>query len=71
MDGINLIYMVFILGIFGLMFYSLIRWVVVFIVARDDKARRKKYAIMCLISIVMIAFMMISSFIVNFNHNTM
>ena len=71
MDFFNTVFVVFMLGTFGLMFYSVIRWIGVFLADRRDMARRKKYSIMCLISFVIIALVMFISFIVNFKRNTM
>ena len=64
-------FVVLILGTFGLMFYSVIRWIAVLIADRSDIKRRKKYSIMCLISMVIIVLSMVISFIINFKRNTM
>ena len=64
-------FVIFSLGTFGLMFYSVIRWIAVFLSDRSDIARRKKYAIMCLISIVIIILVMAVSFIVSIQKNSM
>ena len=57
--------------VFGLIFYSVIRWLGVFIADRKDLQRRKRYASICGICMLIIVISMIASFVINFRRNTM
>lgn len=71
MSFFNIIFVIMILCAFGLMFYSVIRWLAIILVSRKDKERRKKYAIMCACAMAFIVCSMMISFIINLKRNMM
>ena len=54
MSAFEIICVVFISLLFLTVFYSVIRWLAVFIADRQDTKRRKKYAIMCAVCILIL-----------------
>ena len=71
MDPLNLIATIVICCVFGLLFFSVIGWLVCMIIDRQNIKRRKKYATMCLIAMLALVLLMLVSFIINFKRNTM
>lgn len=71
MSLLNVLEIIVIGGLFSLEFFSVIAWLVCMLTDRKNLQRRKKYATMCLVSIVALILIMIVSFILNFKRNTM
>lgn len=71
MDFWNIATIVFIGSIFLLILYSVIRWVGAMVADRKNEEKRKKYARMCAIGILILVVAMILGFIVNYSRNTM
>ena len=67
----NSVFPVFYMGVIILLNYSIIRWIAVVISDRKALDRRKKYARLCLICMLVIALMLFLSFVINFNNNRM
>ena len=70
MDIWNYLSAVFIGSAVVLIVYSAIRWVGVLGADRDHEGKRKKYAKMCLVGILLLAAVTLIGFIVNFSRNT-
>lgn len=71
MDALNWIATIIICGLFGLLFFSVVGWLVCMLIDRQNVERRKKFATMCLIAMLALVALMIVSFIINFKRNTM
>ena len=71
MDMINAIFPFVMLGIFGTMLYSVVRWLMVMASDRTNTDKRKKYARLCLICMLLIAVAMVVGFVITFKRNTM
>ena len=71
MDRFNWIAAIIIGGLFALIIFSVIAWLVCMLIDRENVARRKKYATLCLIAMLALVAIGIASFIINFKRNTM
>jgi cytochrome bd-type quinol oxidase subunit 1 len=71
MDVIIKVFPIFYSGVCLLMFYSVIRWVAVFIADRNDIKRRKKYAWICLACMGIMVLAVLVGFIMTLRRNTM
>ena len=71
MSILEIAFTVFMMATFGLLLFSVIGWLVVFLVDRQNVVRRKKFAIMCLISVGIIVLAMVVSTVITFRRNSM
>ena len=71
MDMINVVFPIFMLGVFGTMLYSVVRWLMVMASDRGNTDKRKKYARICLICMLLIVAAMVVGFVISFKRNTM
>lgn len=69
MDFFNTIYMVLFLGCAGLLFGSIILWIATVITDRENEEKRKKYAKIVLIIMILAVLMGVAIFIINFKRN--
>lgn len=71
MDIINLLVVIVVSCLWVLFFYSIIRWGITFVLDRSNTDKRKKYARLCLICILIMGFLMLISLAINIKRNMM
>ena len=71
MDILNVVFPIIMMCVFVMMFYSIVRWLMVMASDRKNTDKRKKYARMCLICMLIIVAALFIGFVISFKRNTM